>query len=64
MSEGSYTKVQLKKPPSRRKTAACANEVENPKAMTERQLERLLITTMGFLPSRSLAWPQGKDEMN
>lgn len=44
--------------------AACAKEVENPKAMTERQLDRLLMTTIGFLPSLSLAWPQGNEEMN
>lgn len=59
-----HTKVQLKKPPRIRSTAAMAKESDSPKPMTERQLDRLLITTIGFLPILSLALPQGKDDVN
>ena len=56
--------MQLKKPPISRRIAAIANESDRPKPMTDRQLDRLLMTTIGFLPTLSLALPQGKEDTN
>lgn len=61
---GPYTKVQLKNPPARRKAAATAKELERPNAMTEMQLDKLLMTSMGFRPNLSLARPHGKEDTN
>ena len=59
-----HTKVQLKSPPMILHIAAVVKEFDRPKPTTERQLERLLITTMGLLPILSLALPHGKDDTN